>query len=95
MRDAHTCSISGVHLIMTTIWLLSGELAHVIGEVVCSSRVHVPCRISGVRRSAAMVMTHHCGGGLLVIPFAIVVEAQEVLLVTTMTARRNVALNAT
>ena len=42
-----------------------------------------------------MIMTLHRGGGLLVVPFAIVAEAQKVLLVATMTARGNVALNAT
>ena len=95
MRDAHTCSVGGVHLIMAAIWLLSGKLAHVVGEVVRSARVHVPCRINGVRRSAAMVRTRHGGRGLLFIPFAIVAEAQKVLLVATMTARGNVALQAT
>ena len=79
---------------MATIWLLSGELAHVVGEVVRSSRVHVPCRVNRVSRSAAMIMTLHRGGGLLVVPFAIVAEAQKVLLVATMIARGNVALKA-
>ena len=42
MGDAHTCCTGGVHLIMTTIWLLSRELAHLAGEVVGSSGVHIP-----------------------------------------------------
>ena len=75
MRDAHACSTSGVHLIMTTIWLLSTELAHLAGEVVSSSGVHIPCWINGVGRSAAMIMTSHGGGDLLVISFPIVAEA--------------------
>ena len=72
MGDAHTCSVSGVHLIMTAIWLLDRELAHLAGEVVGSSRVHIPRRINGVGRSAAVIMTRHRGGSLLIIPFAIV-----------------------
>ena len=95
MRDAHTCSTGGVHLIMTTIWLLSRELAHLAGEVVSSSGVHIPCWINGVGQSATMIMTSHGGGSLLVVSFDIVVEAQKILLVATMTARGNVALKAT
>ena len=75
MRDAHTCSIGGVHLIMTTIWLLSRELAHLAGKVVSSAGVHIPCWINRVGGSATMIMRRHGGGGLLVVPFAIVAEA--------------------
>ena len=42
-----------------------------------------------------MIMTRHRGGSLLVVPLAIVTEAQKVLLVATMTARCNVALQTT
>ena len=42
-----------------------------------------------------MIMTRNRGGGLLIVPFTIVAEAQKVLLVATMTARGDVALNAT
>ena len=42
-----------------------------------------------------MIMTRHGGGGLLVVPFSIVAEAQKILLVATMTARGNVALKTT
>ena len=42
-----------------------------------------------------MIMTCHGSGGLFVIPLAVIAEAQKVLLVATMTARCNVALQAT
>ena len=42
-----------------------------------------------------MIMTRHGGGGLLVVPFPIVVETQKILLVATMTAGGYVALNPT
>ena len=42
-----------------------------------------------------MIMTRHGSGGLLVVPFAVVAEAQKILFVATMAARGNVALNAT
>ena len=42
-----------------------------------------------------MIMTRHGGGGLLVVPFTIVAEAEKILLVATMTARGDVALKAT
>ena len=95
MGDVHTCSIGGVHLIMTTIWLLSRELAHLVGEVVSSSGVHIPCWINGVGRSATMIMRRHGSGSLLVVSFAIVAKAQKILLVATMTTGGNVALKAT
>ena len=42
-----------------------------------------------------MIMTRHGGGGLIVISFTIVAEAQKILLVAAMTARGDAALKAT
>ena len=94
MGDVHTYSIGGVHQIMTAIRLMSGELSHLVGEVVHGSRVHIPCRINGVGRSVPMVMTCHCSS-LFFIPFAIIAQAEEILLVALMTLGGDVALNAT
>ena len=71
------------------------KLAHVVGEVVGSSRVHVPRGINRVGWSTPVLMTHHRSGRLFFIPLAIVAEAKEILLVAAMTARGYVALNAT
>ena len=43
MGDVHTCSIGGADLIMTAIWLLGGELAHLARQVMSSARINVPC----------------------------------------------------
>ena len=95
MRDVHTCSIGGANLIMTTIWLLGGELAHLTRQVIGSSRVHVPRRINGVGRSVPVLVTRHCSGSLLVIALVIVANAEEVLLEASMTAGGDMALKAT
>ena len=42
-----------------------------------------------------MIMARHGSGGLFVVPFAVVAEAQKILFVATMAARGNVALKAT
>src|SRR4051812_28060558 len=94
MGDAHTCSIGCVHLIMTAIRLLSGKLSHLVCEMVRGSRVHVPCRINGVRRSAPMVMARH-HSSLFLIPFAIIAQAEKIFLGALMTARGDVTLKAT
>ena len=87
MGDAHTYSIGGVHQIMTAIRLMSGELSHLVGEVVHGSCVHIPCRINGVRRSAPMFMTRH-HSNLFFIPFAIIAQSEETLRVASIVGER-------
>jgi hypothetical protein len=85
--NSHTCTVCGVHLIVAVVGLPHGEFVEVVGEVVCSSGVCVPClvdRIGGsisLRRRCVSGRSHLSRGTAAIVSHAkeLPLEALEAL----------------
>src|SRR5688572_19857075 len=49
MFDFHTCAACCMNLVTSMILVTNGELLKITSDIVCSTRVHVPVLIHGIR----------------------------------------------
>ena len=73
---------------MSTVRFLHGKFAHLACQMIRSARVHVPSWVDGIGWSVACLASRLMSGqgSLLLVAFAILADAEEVLLEAAMTA---------